>query len=177
VIEALLLAGEQAVPDLSSRAEKVVFTCIGKPASDQIYNPQIERSQAYLMTNAEVQLLDPLVAIFANQNSPKRIQQAILIVQTMEVQCRLRQAEAKRGRHGLQKESPKILAIPSINTYDALLNGICSFGMSQKAKHSAFRDLANYTPGLPQKMANVGVLPPIHVFQEILELFSILKSD
>jgi hypothetical protein len=76
----------------------------------------------------------------------------------------------------LQKESPKIIAIPSINTYEALLNGIYSYGMSQKAKSSAFRDLANYAPVLLQQMAKVGVVPPIHVFQKILELFSNLKS-
>jgi hypothetical protein len=177
VIEAWMLAGESAVPDLCARAEKLVFTCLGKPASDQIYNPQIERNQAYLMTNAEVQLLDVLVSIFANQKSPKRIHQAILIIQTMEMQFRLREAEAKKGRHGWQNEKPKSLAIPSINTYGALLNGICSFGMSDRAAHSAFRDLANYAPELLQNMAHVGVLPPIQFFRKILELFSTLKSN
>ena len=174
-LQALSNAGARAVPERCERAENLIIKCLGKRAFSRLYTPDVEETTGVnMLSRADMHLLQPLVAIYASQKDPKRLQQARQILRSMEIQHQLRHKGAKRGNQGRRKEGydPVDSAdeLPSLETYQSMLVGIRNYTFTE-AETPELLELAKYASGLLDNMAAISVTPDEDTFDRLLKIW------
>jgi len=181
-LHALGSASHTDIPERCERAENLIFKSMGKSAFGRVFAKQPWNS---LMPTADLRLLEQLILVYSSHRSARRLSQAQQVLHFMEEQNKMAREEFRPGhnrrRDGKnQRQAHESLALPSIESYRAILTGIRQYSfksiavedddVADKLALPELPALAAYATGLLDTLKDLSITPDADIYERILKV-------